>query len=55
MNNEIEILNCILEKISNIESALNVSTTVLLYFLGCIVALCVCYLLYKAVSNFISF
>lgn len=55
MNNELEILNMILEKVSNIESAVLVSTNAILYFLGGLVAFGVCYLLYKAVSNFISF
>ncbi len=55
MNNELEILNTILEKITTIESATLVSTNVLLYFLGGIVAVGTSYLLYKAVSNFISF
>lgn len=55
MSNELEVLNTILEKVSNIESATLVSTNAILYFIGGIVGVGVCYLLYKAVSNFISF
>ena len=55
MSNELEVLNVILEKVTNIESATNVTTNAILYILGGIVGGGVCYLLYKAVANFISF
>ena len=55
VNNEIILLNTIADKVTNIETSLNVSTTAILYFLGGIIAVFVCYLLYKSISNFISF
>ncbi|MCI8352426.1 MAG: hypothetical protein HFJ58_02220 [Clostridia bacterium] len=55
MSNELEVLNSILEKVSNIENSLNISTSALLYVIGFLFAAGVCYLLYRAISNFISF
>ena len=55
VHNEIEVLNMILEKVSNIETTGFVIQNAILYFLAGIVAIFVCYLFYKAVANFISF
>ena len=54
MNNEVA-LNILVEKVTSIESNLSVLTNAGLCFLGLIVATIVCFILYKAVSNFLNF
>ena len=50
-----ETANLILEKLTNIENSSLIMQNAFLYFLAGIVGIFVCYLLYRAVANFISF
>ena len=54
MTNE-EILLQILEKIINIENSLVLLTNSFVIVIGALTAIFVCYLMYKLLSNFISF
>ncbi len=55
MNNEIELLTKISNDVADIKIILEIIQNGFLYFLGGIVAFFVIYILYKAISNFISF
>lgn len=54
MTNE-EILLKMLEKIANIENGLSIFANVFVIFFGILVAVFVCYLIYRLLDNFISF
>ena len=45
----------ILEKVANLDNSITILTNAFVIFFGVLVAILVCYLMYKLVSNFINY